>query len=101
MAIVSGLIFRLSRISPSEPPGLRTSVMNSIFEILIVIRRGSHCMFKRVKEAIYARLVPESGHGVGVVGGGGAGERGDDEAPGGHPVIPAGPGLGGQPACVS
>ena len=32
-------------------------------------------MFKRVKEAIYARLVPESGHGVGVVGGGGAGSR--------------------------
>ena len=61
-------------------------------------------MFKCVKDAIYARLVPEGGHGVRVVSGGsggGAGERGDDEAPGGHPVIPAGPGLGGQPACVS
>ena len=45
------------------------------------------------KESIYACLVPEGGHGVGVVSGAGAGQRGDDEAPGGHPVIPAIPGL--------
>ena len=77
--------------------------MNGIFEIFMVIRGGSHCICKCVKEAIYARLVPEGGHSVRVVGGGGggAGERGDDEAPGGTPVIPAGPGLWGHPTCVS
>ena len=46
-----------------------------------------------MREAIYVQLGPEgghSGHRVGVVGGGGgAGHRGEDEAPGGDPVIPA------------
>ena len=48
---------------------------------------------KSGKESIYACLPPEGGHGVGVVSGAGAGQRGEEETPGGHPVIPAIPGL--------
>ena len=43
------------------------------------------------------RCLPEGGDGGGVVGGGGgARQRGQELAPGGHPVIPAAPGRGGH-----
>ena len=41
------------------------------------------------------RCLPEGGDGSGVVGGGGgARQRGQELAPGGHPVIPPAPGRG-------
>ena len=44
------------------------------------------------------RCLPEGGDGGGVVGGGGgARQRGQELAPGGHPVIPAASGRGGTP----
>ena len=43
------------------------------------------------------RGLPEGGDGGGVVGGGGgARQRGQELAPGGHPVIPAASGRGGH-----